>query len=105
MKCPNCGSRIADNAAQCNTCGTVFGNVQEEQPCSDLKPKSKTLAWILMLFGLGDLYLLDFKKFIIKEIVVNILTCSIGALIWSIVDTVRILNGTINCDAKGAPLK
>ena len=101
MFCPKCNSPIPDHSVKCPVCGELM---QPNTPRKPMKTKSKTLAAILMLFGIGDLYLRQWKKFFIKEMVVLVLTLGIGTVIWQIVDTVRVLNGTINCDAKGTPL-
>lgn len=101
MFCPKCNSLISDHGVQCPVCGEF---VQSNTPQKPQKTKSKTLAAILMLFGVGDLYLLQWKKFFIKEVLLLMVTCGIGTVIWQIVDTFKVLSGTINCDAKGTPL-
>lgn len=101
MFCPKCASSIPDYSLQCPVCGEL---IQPSAPAKPQKTKSKTLCAILMLFGVGDLYLRLWKKFFIKEVLVLMLTCGIGTVIWQIVDTFKVLNGTISCDAKGTPL-
>lgn len=101
MFCPKCGSSISDHSAQCPVCGEL---TQTSTPHAPQKTKSKILAAILMYCCVGDLYLLQWKRWFIKMVVISLPTLGLGPIIWSIVDAIRILNGTINCDAKGTPL-
>ena len=65
--------------------------------------KSKMLAAGLMLFGIGDLYLRDYRRFL-KKMLFFVITFGIGSTIMQIRDIYGILTGKINCDAKGVPL-
>lgn len=101
MKCTMCGTQLSKGVIQCPKCGTV----NEDNAAPEVytgKTKSKTVAGILMLFGIGDLYLLDIRKFFIRMAVLCC-TCGIGA-VWQIIDAIRIFNGSIDCDANGTPL-
>lgn len=101
MFCPKCASAIPDHSAQCPVCGEL---IQPNTPSKPQKTKSKILAAILMYCLVGDLYLLQYKRWFFKVVVLTLPTLGLGPIIWSIVDMVRVLNGTINCDAKGTPL-
>lgn len=76
------------------------------EPFSD---KSKVVAGLLQLLGLfglvgiGRIYLGDTKLGII-QLVVGLLTCTIGAIIWGIVDAVLILTDKVR-DPQGRPLR
>jgi TM2 domain-containing membrane protein YozV len=76
------------------------------EPLSD---KSKVIAGLLQLLGLfglvgiGRIYLGDTKLGII-QLVVGLLTCTIGAIVWGIVDAVLILTDKVR-DPQGRPLR
>lgn len=76
------------------------------EPLSD---KSKVVAGLLQLIGLfglvgfGRIYLGDTKLGII-QLVVGLLTCTIGAVIWGIVDAILILTDKVR-DPQGRPLR
>lgn len=76
------------------------------EPLSD---KSKLLAGLLQLLGLvgvvgiGRLYLGHYGLGV-TQLVVGLLTCGIGALIWGIVDAVLILTDKVR-DPLGRPLR
>ncbi|MBQ8894595.1 MAG: zinc-ribbon domain-containing protein [Clostridia bacterium] len=101
MKCVNCGKQLPKNAAKCPTCGTFIENGYTE--AYQGKTKSKALAGILMLFGIGDLYLNNPGRFL-KKMVIGLFTLFIGSVVMQIADAIKIFNGTISTDAKGIPL-
>lgn len=76
------------------------------EPLSD---KSKVIAGLLQLIGLlgivgiGRIYLGDTKLGVI-QLVVGLLTCGIGAVVWGIVDAVLILTDKVR-DPQGRPLR
>ncbi len=76
------------------------------QPLSD---KSKVIAGLLQLIGVfglvgfGRIYLGQTGYGII-QLVVGILTCGIGAVIWGIIDAVLIFSGSVT-DKVGRPLR
>jgi TM2 domain-containing membrane protein YozV len=76
------------------------------EPLSD---KSKVVAGLLQLVGLfglvgiGRIYLGDTKLGVI-QLVVGLLTCGIGAIIWGIVDAILILTDKVR-DPQGRPLR
>jgi TM2 domain-containing membrane protein YozV len=76
------------------------------EPLSD---KSKVVAGLLQLLGLfglvgiGRIYLGDTKLGII-QLVVGLLTCTIGAVIWGIIDAIMILTDKVR-DPQGRPLR
>ncbi|VEG54800.1 TM2 domain-containing protein [Mycolicibacterium aurum] len=76
------------------------------EPFSD---KSKVVAGLLQLLGLfglvgiGRIYLGDTKLGII-QLVVGLLTCGIGAIVWGIIDAVLILTDKVR-DPQGRPLR
>ncbi len=76
------------------------------EPFSD---KSKVVAGLLQLIGLfglvgfGRIYLGETGLGVI-QLVVGVLTCGIGAIIWGIVDAVLIFTGNVR-DTAGRPLR
>ena len=76
------------------------------EPLSD---KSKIVAGLLQLFGLigivgiGRIYLGDTKLGVI-QLVVGLVTCGVGAVIWGIVDAILILTDRVR-DPAGRPLR
>ncbi len=76
------------------------------EPFSD---KSKIVAGLLQLIGLfglvgiGRIYMGDTKLGVI-QLVVGLVTCGIGAVIWGIVDAILILTDKVR-DPQGRPLR
>ena len=76
------------------------------EPLSD---KSKTVAGLLQLIGLfgivgiGRIYLGN-TGLGIAQLVVGLLTCGIGAVVWGIVDAVLIFTDKVR-DSQGRPLR
>lgn len=76
------------------------------EPFSD---KSKVVAGLLQLLGLvglvgiGRIYL-GYTGLGIAQLVVGLVTCGIGAIIWGIVDAVLLLTDKVR-DPEGRPLR
>src|SRR6185295_14964934 len=76
------------------------------EPFSD---KSKVVAGLLQLLGLfglvgiGRIYL-GYTGLGIAQLVVGLITCGIGAIVWGIVDAVLILTDKVR-DPEGRPLR
>ena len=74
-----------------------------------LSEKSKLVAGLLQLIGLlglvgiGRIYLGDTKLGVI-QLIVGLVTCGAGAIIWGIVDAILILTGKVR-DPAGRPLR
>ncbi|MCB1266116.1 MAG: TM2 domain-containing protein [Mycobacterium sp.] len=79
---------------------------QTGEPLSD---KSKVVAGLLQLLGLlgivgiGRIYL-GYTGLGIAQLIVGLVTCGIGAIIWGIVDAVLILTDKVR-DPAGRPLR
>lgn len=100
--CPGCGAKVLEIADVCVRCGTSL---------SRPSPKSKVLAGILGIFlgwlGIHNFYLGYIGKGI-AQLLISIL--SIGFLawisgIWSLIEAILILTGSIDKDKKGNPIK
>lgn len=98
--CQFCGKPIAKSAMTCIHCGRTWGGEVHGQ-------KSKLAAGLLGLFfgniGVHNFYL-GFTGKGVVQIVLSIFTCGIGG-IWGFIESIMILAGAINKDAKGIPLK
>lgn len=76
------------------------------EPFSD---KSKVIAGLLQLLGLfglvgiGRIYIGDTKLGVI-QLIVGLATCTIGAIIWGIIDAVLVLTDKVR-DPYGRPLR
>jgi TM2 domain-containing membrane protein YozV len=76
------------------------------EPLSD---KSKTVAGLLQLLGLlgllgiGRIYL-GYTGLGIAQLIVGLVTCGLGAVIWGIIDAVLILTDKVR-DPQGRPLR
>jgi TM2 domain-containing membrane protein YozV len=76
------------------------------EPLSD---KSKVVAGLLQLLGLfglvgiGRIYL-GYTGLGVAQLVVGLITCGIGAIVWGIVDAVLILTDKVR-DPEGRPLR
>ena len=76
------------------------------EPFSD---KSKVIAGLLQLLGLfglvgiGRIYIGDTKLGVI-QLIVGLATCTVGAIIWGIIDAVQILTDKVR-DPYGRPLR
>ncbi|MCB0950312.1 MAG: TM2 domain-containing protein [Mycobacterium sp.] len=74
-----------------------------------LSEKSKVVAGLLQLLGLfglvgiGRIYL-GYTGLGIAQLVVGLITCGIGAVIWGIIDAVLILTDKVR-DPEGRPLR
>jgi TM2 domain-containing membrane protein YozV len=74
-----------------------------------LSEKSKVVAGLLQLLGLvgivgiGRIYL-GYTGLGVAQLVIGLLTCGIGAVIWGIVDAVLILTDKVR-DPSGRPLR
>lgn len=76
------------------------------EPLSD---KSKTVAGLLQLIGLfglvgiGRIYL-GYTGLGVAQLVVGLITCGIGALVWGIIDAVLMFTDKVR-DPEGRPLR
>lgn len=115
MFCKTCGAEIRDDAVRCSQCGS---DPYAEPPQSDYrqvhvpyqeKYKSRMIAGLLQILlglvgfgGIGRLYL-GYTTLGILQLILPFATCFAGAL-WSIIDGIMILTGSVNTDAFGRPL-
>ena len=102
MKCPLCGTNLEQGVTTCPMCRNNVPQNEADTPYTG-PTKSKTLAGILMLFGLGDFYLLYTERFI-KSLILCVPTIGMYPLYHQLTDAYRIFTGKINCDRNGTPL-
>jgi len=110
--CHNCGQPVTPGAVACLSCGVAT----KALPPADAK--SKIAAGLLAIFlgtlGVHNFYLGYTSKAVIQlvlSIVGIVLSCIVigifivfGVWIWTLVEGIMILTGSINKDAKGTPL-
>lgn len=132
--CQNCGTIINDEtASNCVNCGAVLvsnGGVQQnqyqnqyqapqqvqyqqqfQQPMTPVQGKSKIAAGLLAIFlgcfGVHNFYL-GYTGKAVAQLLITILSCFILSpitAIWSLIEGILILTGSIGTDASGMPLK
>lgn len=118
--CTNCGQELDDNVSFCMNCGkAVKGN---ETNSSEIRrnvsgstsnlftPKSKIAAGLLGIFlgsfGVHNFYL-GYNGKAVAQLLMTVLSCGMLSFIsgiWSLLEGIMILTGSINVDASGNPL-
>src|SRR5690349_13540367 len=74
-----------------------------------LSEKSKTVAGLLQLLGLfglvgiGRIYL-GYTGLGVAQLIIGLVTCGIGAVVWGIIDAILILTDKVR-DPEGRPLR
>lgn len=117
--CTNCGQELDGNVSFCMNCGkNVKEKVAEENNVSTNKentnntftPKSKIAAGLLGIFlgsfGVHNFYL-GYTGKAVAQLLMTVLSCgtlSFVSGIWSLIEGIMILTGSINIDAEGNPL-
>lgn len=99
--CPNCGAPSNPGAAVCINCGCNLNSIPGGQ-----NQKSKLVAALLAFFlgGFGaQNFYLGFTGKAVAQLLLS-LCFGVGA-IWSFIEGILILTGSINADANGVPLK
>jgi TM2 domain-containing membrane protein YozV len=119
--CVNCGAVLVSNGGvqqpnqnqyqnQYQAPQQVQYQQQFQQPMAPVQAKSKIAAGILAIF-LGSLgvhnFYLGYTGKAVAQLLITVLTCGIGAIIsgvWSLIEGIMILTGSISTDASGMPL-
>lgn len=127
MFCKNCGIELKDGSKFCGGCGSAqFENQQQSQPqqqyqqtpVSNQTPKRRLVAGLLGIFlgtyGVHNFYLGYKRKAIIQACIGGIgwltsrfyigMFLILGAMIWGVVEGIRIFIGSIYVDGKGKPM-
>lgn len=125
--CANCGRALVSGAAFCSHCGTAAvsattgTSVSSAAPTVSVtpvvpvgyEPKSKLAAGLFGIF-LGYLGIHNFYLGYVGKGVAQVLLSTLGAClvvgpvvswVWSLIEGIQILTGSIAVDAKGVPLK
>ena len=111
--CPNCGQPTGANQSVCTNCGVALNTVP-----TGAEQKSKLVEGLLGIFlgafGVHNFYLGYTTKAVLQLVltIVGIVTsfCFIGIFIvipvaiWSLIEAIMILCGSIKVDGKGVPL-
>lgn len=105
--CPNCGAQTMPGAAVCLNCGVALSAMPYVYPGQQ---KSKIAAGLLGIFlgcfGVHNFYL-GYTGKAVAQLLLTVLSCGVLALvseIWSFIEAIMILVGSINVDARGIPL-
>lgn len=113
MFCAECGRNIGD-AEICPYCHHQNKSIEKAAysftpPENDAAPgsaggKSRITAGLLQLFtgilGIGRFYL-GYTAIGVLQVIVSVITCGLGGLIWGVVDGIMILSGQVKRDGKG----
>ena len=115
--CTNCGEKLTEKDAFCSKCGTsVDGEVKPTTTATNTNPESKSklgaglMAILIGTLGVHNFYLGYNSKAIAQLLLtlVGWIVCGLGpiaAWIWSLIEGIQILSGSIATDADGVPLK
>ena len=116
--CSNCGKELEQGIKFCPNCGTSIENDYSTGSNYNInsteQPKSKIVAGLLGIFlgslGVHNFYLGYTSKGLTQLLLTTIgwIALGIGPLIsgiWSLIEGILILAGSINCDANGNVLK
>jgi len=108
--CYNCGQQAAPGSVVCINCGAMLSQ-KTNQTVYGVEQKSKIAAGILGILigslGVHNFYL-GYTGKAVAQLLLTLLTCGICSPIsgiWALIEGIMILTGSINCDAKGIPLK
>ncbi len=109
MFCRNCGKEIDDQAVVCVHCGVAVApnGIANANPNAKSKLAAGLLGIFLGCYGVHNFYL-GYTKTAVVQLLITLLTCGVGALvsgIWSLIEAIKILTGSINVDGHGQPLK
>lgn len=114
--CANCGNQVAPNAAVCLSCGYALQGASNAVPGAKSKIAAGLLAIFLGAYGVHNFYLGYTVKAVIQVCLTVcgiLLSCffglglliSVPVWIWTLIEGIMILAGSIKTDAKGIPLK
>lgn len=105
--CPCCGAQTMPGAAVCLNCGVALTPMPYAYQGQQ---KSKIAAGLLGIFlgcfGVHNFYL-GYTGKAVAQLLLTLLSCGVLAVvsgIWSFIEAIMILVGSINVDAKGIPL-
>ncbi len=113
--CPNCGAALPPGAPVCPNCSMPLGSGAAApypnapyHPPFPTKPRSRLVAAFLALFfgvfALEDFYLEE-NTMGILHLIVSLVTCGVGGLIWGYVNAIRLLKREVLTDGRGMELK
>jgi len=107
--CRNCGKEIDDNADVCIYCGFFVREVKKVDPNAKSKLAAGLLAFFVGTLGIHNFYLGNTQRGVIQLLITIVggflIVGPLITMVWSIVEGVQILTGTIHTDAAGIELK
>ncbi len=105
--CPYCGAQTAPGAAVCLNCGVALA---PDPYLYQGQQKSKIAAGLLGIFlgcfGVHNFYL-GYTGKAVAQLLMTLLSCGVLGVvsgIWSFIEAIMILVGSISVDANGIPL-
>ena len=106
--CSNCGKELMEGADVCLSCGKIISTpqIRNANPAGKSRVAAGLLGIFLGIFGVHNFYL-GYNGKAIAQLLITVLSLfilSIVTWIWSLVEGIQILTGTINTDAQGNPL-
>jgi TM2 domain-containing membrane protein YozV len=116
--CTNCGQQLDENVSFCLNCGKEISGAKLEEnkvnsnvnQSNTFTPKSKIAAGLLGIFlgsfGVHNFYL-GYNGKAVAQLLMTLLSCGILSFVsgvWSLIEGILILTGSINVDAAGNPL-
>lgn len=104
--CYNCGKPLEENQVVCLNCGVAVKKTNSQTLEGKSKIAAALLAFFLGAFGVHNFYL-GKKGTATTQLLITLLSCGILSFIsgiWSFIEFVMILTGSINTDAEGNPL-
>lgn len=106
--CPYCGKEVTEDQDVCLGCGRKLNNPTKVNKNVDPNAKSKIAAGLFGIFfgafGVHNFYLGYTGKAVAQLILTITLIFSPVSIIWSFVEAIMILCGSINTDADGNSL-
>jgi len=104
--CPNCGQPTPMGSQVCMQCGVALNAAAFNGTSGKSKVAAGLLAIFLGCLGVHNFYL-GYTGKAIAQLLITLLTCGIGSTItaiWSFIEGIMILTGSINTDASGRML-
>lgn len=104
--CPNCGQPTPQGSQVCLHCGVALNGGAFGPKGGKSKVAAGLLAISLGSLGVHNFYL-GYTGKAVAQLLITLLTCGMGAIvsgIWSFIEGIMILTGSINTDADGRML-
>lgn len=104
--CYNCGKPLEENQVVCLNCGVAVKKNSSQLSDGKSKIAAALLAFFLGAFGVHNFYL-GKKGTATTQLLITVLSCGLLSFIsgiWSFIEFIMILTGSIDTDADGNQL-